>query len=326
MVATTGADAMQKPPMTGPELAVLIPAALSGTAWEWDPLDRTLGEGKYAVLVRVTHRQTGVARACKIGMQKTDLDRLRREALLLETCAHPNVMRLIEPPRAKALFVCELAECDLFSRLTENVGLQGAAAATQALMSDLLAALAHMHGQGVVHMDVKADNVLLFASPQPGGREVAKLCDLGLSVQPSTQHAVVCGTEYYLAPEMYHIRKTDRNLPAHDMWSLGVLLYICMFGSFPWFKAHATDPNFQVLVRCGVMGLRTTLVCWGCDHPVHFIWMTFLDSLLQVDPGNRLNADDGVACFPQVQLPDGKCGCSAVDTAHVALKLLAGTL
>jgi serine/threonine protein kinase len=100
---------------------------------------------------------------------------------------------------------------------------------------------AHLHKYGFVHNDIKADNVLLSADWTP------KLCDFGLACKIG--HPLPgSGTSRYMAPELL----TDDGdkivgrpaSPLHDVWSLGILLYIMLTDSFPWRRAVPGDPHF----------------------------------------------------------------------------------
>jgi serine/threonine-protein kinase len=100
---------------------------------------------------------------------------------------------------------------------------------TVELGAQVAKALAHLHGNGLVHRDVKPGNVLLSSDGQ------IKLCDLGLARPIArgttvTETAMVVGTPAYMAPE----QATAIELTAAtDIYALGLTLYKCLTGEVP---------------------------------------------------------------------------------------------
>jgi serine/threonine protein kinase len=88
--------------------------------------------------------------------------------------------------------------------------------------------VAHLHERGVAHRDIKAENCLVNKNKQ------LRLIDFGFAVmgEPGFKVDSYCGTPSYMAPEVVH-RKPYCPFPA-DYWSLGVLYYIMLQGSYPF--------------------------------------------------------------------------------------------
>ena len=112
-----------------------------------------------------------------------------------------------------------------------------------AIFARVVDAVAHVHSHGFVHNDIKADNILMTMDGEP------KLCDFGLACRIGAPLAGA-GTMKYMAPELVsadskHVGvKAD---PAHDVWSLGVLLFAMLTGRLPWKRAVAEDKQFYRL-------------------------------------------------------------------------------
>ena len=181
--------------------------------------------------------------------------RLVREGRVIVALRHPaivTVYELAQTPAGAALVMEYVPGGDLRT-LIDSGRLTGAHAAS--LLCEVAAGLAHAHGSGIVHRDVKPANVLLTADGH------AKIADFGLarlsrvpnSYRTTTDSA--SGTPTYMAPEQ--ILDPTREIPAGDVYSFAVLAYEMLTGSRPYpaqtaaavIEAHLHDapvPPWQV--------------------------------------------------------------------------------
>jgi serine/threonine protein kinase len=132
-----------------------------------------------------------------------------------------------------------------FQSFLQSAGDELTERAYSRIFGELLAGLSHVHGKGVVHRDIKPDNVMV-------GGGIAKLCDFGLAgVLPpfgSAGLSGICGTAPFMAPEMLN-RETYRT--EVDVWSMGVVAYTFFYGEFPYMPKVKTPTEIKRMIRDG---------------------------------------------------------------------------
>jgi serine/threonine protein kinase len=201
-------------------------------------LDHLIGRGGMAAVWSATDTVLGRPVAIKRlhpGMlaDEEHAERFRREALLVARLSHPNLVRLLdrgEDPEGPYL-VMELVEGEnLKSRIRREGALEPEEAAR--ICGCVGEALAYAHGQGVVHRDIKAQNVLLTRDGE------VKLADFGIARvvegedgEGLTKTDMLLGSADYLSPEQADGRPVDGRA---DIYSLGILLYECLTGTLPF--------------------------------------------------------------------------------------------
>ena len=94
-----------------------------------------------------------------------------------------------------------------------------------------------MHLKGYVHRDLKMDNILLDIQET----KQIKIIDFGFSLRAGSNPILshFCGTPHYMDPDL--ARKTNYNGYAADVWACGIILYIIMVGSLPFFAEYEAD-------------------------------------------------------------------------------------
>jgi calcium-dependent protein kinase len=111
------------------------------------------------------------------------------------------------------------------------------------IISQLLSAIIYCHERGIVHRDLKPENILM--GPTKEGRYRIKIIDFGTaqSFKKDTKLKSVLGTPYYIAPEVL-LRNYDEKC---DVWSCGVILYILLSGTVPFYGE--TDAEILAAVK-----------------------------------------------------------------------------
>ncbi|CAI5955264.1 unnamed protein product [Closterium sp. NIES-65] len=206
---------------------------------------REIGRGQFGVIYKCVPRGAlgGVAFACKT-IKKRNIETLpaaediRREVEALEKVkGHPGIVELhsvFEDPQAVHLVMQLCRHGDLFDHVKMRTRLPEPTAAC--ILSQLLHALQHCHDLGVIHRDVKPENVLIYARGGGGGdgeKVLVKLGDFGVATRfsPGMPCMDPVGTAMYMAPELLQ----GRYGPAADVWSAGIVLYVMLSGALPFF-------------------------------------------------------------------------------------------
>ncbi|OAC99000.1 hypothetical protein MUCCIDRAFT_148930, partial [Mucor lusitanicus CBS 277.49] len=115
------------------------------------------------------------------------------------------------------------------------------------MFSQVLDSVEHMHANSVFHRDLKLENIFLKSHGEH--HVVCKVGDFGLSTRERTSTDFGCGSASYLPPEQL---KRDRpyDCAASDVWSLGIVLLLLMFGGdYPWQTATDDDSSFVEFKR-----------------------------------------------------------------------------
>jgi serine/threonine protein kinase len=125
----------------------------------------------------------------------------------------------------------------------------------------LLSALSHAHGFGIVHRDVKPDNV--FLALEPDGQVFPKLVDFGISQLrgwggSSRMQGIVVGTPSYMSPEQARGEEVDARC---DVFGIGLLLYECLSGSNPFGSEASTISACHSWPPAPIRGVPARL--WG---------------------------------------------------------------
>ena len=158
-----------------------------------------------------------------------------------------------------------------------------------AFLIDILLALYILNKKGIVHRDIKSENILLKSEKNDGKNlTIAKLSDLGLGrqIEGVSGNYTTCGTAYYVSPEIAAgEKKYSYNA---DIWSLGIVLYELITKNKPWYDPKmSTAEFFQFIVNTKYPPLPK-----DTDPKLKFL----VKIMLKKDPERRPNAED-ILCY-----------------------------
>eukprot|EP00038_Savillea_parva_P018638 m.24678 g.24678 ORF g.24678 m.24678 type:complete len:682 (-) comp4179_c0_seq1:124-2169(-) len=196
-------------------------------------LGKTVGKGNFAKVKIAHHTLTGAEVAIKIvdktSLNESSMAKLKREVDIMKQMDHPNIVKLyqvIDTDTTLYLVMEYAAGGEVFDYLVDHGRMQEKDARLK--FRQIVSAVEYCHARGVIHRDLKAENLLLDADMN------IKIADFGFSntFKPGDQLDTFCGSPPYAAPELF--RGLKYNGPEVDVWSLGVILYTLVSGSLPF--------------------------------------------------------------------------------------------
>ena len=237
-------------------------ADASSPTFAADPLVGRVLDGKYEIVAPLGAGGMGavyLARRVLIGDEvavkvlhakfvndETLVERFRREARAAAQLHHPNVVTIHDYGEARgpggfAYIVMELVRGESLRDLLNREGRLEAARAVE-LMRGVCAGVAAAHRRGIVHRDIKPDNIIRIPLDEDSPAERVKVVDFGIAklrdmaAEAKLTHVgAVVGTPNYMSPEQCKGEHLDARA---DVYSLGALLYEMLAGSPPFTAAN----------------------------------------------------------------------------------------
>ncbi|PKI83654.1 hypothetical protein MVES1_002762 [Malassezia vespertilionis] len=204
-------------------------------------LQRSIGQGAYGKVRMATHRLTNARVAAK-QIPKQHVASLTREIHHHRRLHHPNVLQLYEVIQSESCIwmMTELCEGgELYDYILARGSLPEAEARN--MFAQLCLGVAYIHANGIVHRDLKLENILLDAAHH------IKISDFGFTREYERGEIMLtrCGTTAYAAPEMlaglrYHGAEID-------IWSLGVILFVLLCGYLPFDDDNEAQMRWKII-------------------------------------------------------------------------------
>jgi len=256
--------ALPPPPVFAPR-PTREPAREQSPGLDLDDLQvvREIGKGRLGTVCLVTRKSNGRELALKVASPKISMATIDRAAFLgalreLQRLKHANIVRLLGVGQIRRAYCFLMEYCNggsIDRRMAEHGGRLPVPEATL-LLQQCLAGLAHAHAQGIVHRDIKPQNIVIH---RDAGQLVAKLADFGLSALFESAGLLgmtaTCQArldyQFMPAERLTHFKQSD---PRSDLWSLAATFYYVMTGRPP--RDFAGRDAIAVVLHAQATALR----------------------------------------------------------------------
>lgn len=257
-------------------------------------LKHKIGTGKFSNVYLCKSKATGTEYAVKLikkdHLSDDEKELLRTEIAILRLVEHPFIVRLIDVFETveNMYLVMELLKGgELYHCIVGRP--RFSADEAYVLLKQLMEGISYLHSAGIVHRDMKPENILL-SKPIPKGSRLdssfqVKLADFGLSklVAPNEILKLPCGTISYVAPEV--LSQEGYGIEA-DNWSIGVIMYLVIRGKLP-FNSEEKDAIIKEIL--------SNDIDWKKDPVFSRLepgLVEILQGLLEKDKSKRMTASD----------------------------------
>lgn len=218
---------------------------------------KLLGEGTFAQVRAAIQSSTGKTVAIKtynrLKITKAEnLKAIARETDLLSRVESPYVVRFIEKVENSRNIhvVMEFGgKLHLLDYMKTKEFMQAKPSDLKLMMRNMVIGLNHIHAQGVLHRDLKLENIVV------SNMETPKIADFGFAREKSAKMGV-CGTLYYMSPELFGSlgghnsgTRSIQHSEKSDVWSLGVIFYYMVAKKYPFNGSSESEIKKEILEK-----------------------------------------------------------------------------
>ncbi|ODM15049.1 Serine kinase ste20 [Aspergillus cristatus] len=257
-------------------LAICTPGDPTQMYYNLNKIGQGASGGVFTAYERVTHSCVAIKQMNLELQPKKDL--IINEILVMKDSKHKNIVNFLDSYLygLDLWVVMEYMEGgSLTDVVTYNIMSEHQIAA---VCRETLNGLQHLHSKGVIHRDIKSDNILLSMEGN------IKLTDFGFCAQindSQNKRNTMVGTPYWMAPEVVTRKEYGRKV---DIWSLGIMAIEMIEGEPP----YLTESPLRALYLIATNGTPRIKE----EHQLSHVFKDFLYFALKVDPEKRASAHD----------------------------------
>ena len=248
-------------------------------------MSKVLGKGSYASVKLATHILTKDKYAIKIYtkcslLNKQKKNTVKNEINILKQLDHVNIMKLyevIDTEKYLYLVLEYIKGCSLLDLIKKEHDHTLKEKRAINIFNQVVQGIAYCHSKNICHRDIKLENILVKNNGE------VKIIDFGFAIKndTNTYSKLLCGTPSYMSPEIVNKKKYIAQYS--EVWTLGVLLFVMLYGRFP-FKGKNEKDLF--------MKIKEGDLCLPEDKFISTKVKKLLEKIIVVDPKKRPTAQD----------------------------------
>lgn len=232
-------------------------------------INEKIGYGNFSKIYTGYHCKNKIKIAIK-KMKSTN----GKEVSIMKKLQHNNILKLYNSiyKHNYIYLILELCKYDLSTYIRHNIKLSEND--SQEIFKQIVSGVKYLYENHIVHRDLKPHNILLTQD------NIVKICDFGFSCYCDDIDSEICGSPFYMAPEMLKKQKYTNKI---DLWSLGIILFQMLEGKVP-FSSNTIRDLITELDIIHFSSLISYHISYNCRD--------LILKLLNIDPDKRISWED----------------------------------